>query len=163
MPAPSESGSTADPASGAKHDWLVGSSFWQGPPLEISGIKSWGSITVMTYHRGDGESIWLGARHRIGLTLGELPSALVQVEQGPNRQSPVASGTLAFFPAGLRVRVVHPTASLVQVLWDRDLFSSLLPELGSAASRFEFLYPLQDPLLKQIVTTLAQEIKAGFA
>ena len=163
MPAPSESGSTADPASGAKHDWLVGSSSWQGPPLEISGIKSWGSITVIIYHRGDGESIWLGARHRIGLTLGELPSALVQVEQGPNRQRPVASGALTFFPAGLKVRVVHPAASLVQVLWDTDVYSALLPELGAAPSVFEFLYPFQDPLLRQIVTTLADETEGGFA
>ena len=98
MPAPSESGSSADPASRAQQDWLAGSSVWQGPELEISGIKSSASTTVMTYHRGDGESIWLGARHRIGLTLDELPSALVQVEHGPNRQGPVASGTLAFFP-----------------------------------------------------------------
>ena len=163
MPAPSESSSTADPASGAKQDWLAGSSVWQGPDLEISGIKSWGSITVMTYHRGDGESIWLGARHRIGLTLDELPSALVQVEQGPNRQSPVAPGTLAFFPAGLRVRVVHPAASLVQVLWDTDVYSALLPEVGAAPSVFELLYPFQDPLLGQIVTALAQETESGFA
>ena len=163
MPAPSESGSSADPASGAQQDWLVGNSVWHGPRLEISGIKSSGSITVMTYHRGDGESIWLGARHRIGLTLDELPSALVQVEQGPNRQSPVAPGTLAFFPAGLRVRVVHPAASLVQVLWDTDVYSALLPELGAAPSVFEFLYPFQDPLLRQIVTTLAHEIEGGFA
>src|SRR5262249_21046072 len=37
------------------------------------------------------------------------------------------------------------------------------PELEAAASRFEFLYPLQDPLLSQIVTTLAQENRGGFA
>jgi AraC family transcriptional regulator len=48
------------------------------------------------------------------------------------------------------------------VVWDTDLYSALLPELGSAASRFEFLYPLQDPLLSQIVTTLAHEIDGGF-
>ena len=162
MLAPSESGSTADPASGVQQDWLVGNSVWHGPRLEISGIKSSGSITVMTYHRADGESIWLGARHRIGLTLDQLPSALVQVEQGPNRQGPVASGTLAFFPAGLKVRVVHPAASLVQVLWDTDVYSALLPELGAAPSVFDFLYPFQDPLLAQIITTLAHEIEGGF-
>jgi len=39
----------------------------------------------------------------------------------------------------------------------------LLPELGPAASQFELLYGLQDPLPSQIVTTLAQEIEGGFA
>jgi AraC family transcriptional regulator len=44
-----------------------------------------------------------------------------------------------------------------------DLYSTLLPELGAPVSRFEFLYALQDPLLGQIVTSLAQEIEGGFA
>jgi hypothetical protein len=42
------------------------------------------------------------------------------------------------------------------VLWDTDLYSALLPELGAAASGFEFLIGLQDPLLGQIVTSLAR-------
>ncbi len=49
------------------------------------------------------------------------------------------------------------------MVWDADLYSALLPELGAAPSRFEFLYSLQDPLLSQIVTTLAHEIEGGFA
>ena len=49
------------------------------------------------------------------------------------------------------------------MLWDTDLYSALLPEVGSAAAGFEFLYALQDPLLSQIVTTLAEEIEGGFA
>ncbi len=89
---------------------------------------------------------------------------LVQIEQGHTRQMPLAApGTLAFFPASLKVRVVHPPARLVQVLWDTDLYSALLPELGAAASGFEFLYALQDPLLSQIVRSLAEEIEGGIA
>jgi AraC family transcriptional regulator len=51
---------------------------------------------------------------------------------------------------------------MVQVLWDADLYSALLPELGAATSRFEY-QPLKDPLVSQIVTSLAQESGAGFA
>jgi AraC family transcriptional regulator len=43
------------------------------------------------------------------------------------------------------------------------LYSSLLPELGAAACRFEYLGGLQDPLLSQIAMTLAQETEGGFA
>jgi AraC family transcriptional regulator len=43
------------------------------------------------------------------------------------------------------------------------MYSSLLPELGASASRFEYLGGLQDPLLSQIVTALAQESESGFA
>jgi len=72
-----------------------------------------------------------------------------------------------FFPPGVTLRTappaVSPGARFVQVVWDMDLYSTLLPELGAAASGFEFLYALQDPLLGQIVTSLAQEIEGGFA
>ena len=163
MQAPTEGGSTANLASGAGQEWL-GNSVYQAPEVQISGIKSWASITAVSYHRGGGESIWRGDRHRIVLTPDQLPPMLVQIEQGHPRQMPLATpGTLAFFPAGLEVRVVHPPARLVQVLWGTDLYSEILPELGAAASRFEFLYALQDPLLSQIVTSLSEEIDGGFA
>ncbi|MGC1294085.1 MAG: AraC family transcriptional regulator, partial [Alloacidobacterium sp.] len=163
MPAQSERGSTADLVPGAVQEWL-GNSVYQAPEVEISGIKSWGSMTAMRYHRGGGEGTWRGDRHRIILIPDQLPSALVQVEQGHTRQMPLAPpGTLAFYPPGLTVRNVHTAARFVQVLWDTDLYSALLPELGAAASRFEYLYPLQDSLLSQIVTGLAQEIDGGFA
>jgi AraC family transcriptional regulator len=163
MPAPNERGSTAGPASGAEQDWL-GNSVWQAPKVKISGIKSWPSITAMSYQRDGGEAMWRGDRHRAVLTLDQLPPVLFQVEQGHTRQTPLgAPGTLAFYPAGLTLRTVQPAARFVQVVWDTDLYSSLLPELGAATSGFEFLYPLQDPLLGQIVTTLAQEIEGGFA
>jgi AraC family transcriptional regulator len=45
----------------------------------------------------------------------------------------------------------------MQVLWDTELYSALLPELCAAASGFEFVYPLQDPLPGQIVMGLVQE------
>jgi len=154
---------TADFASGAAQEWL-GNSVWEGPELEISRIKSWPSITAVSYHRGGGESIWQGDRHRIALTPDELPSTLFQVEQGPTRRTPpTAPGTLGFYPAGLAIRSVLPAVTFRSVLWDTDLYSILLPELGTAASRFELLFPLQDLLLTQIVTTLAQEIESRFA
>ena len=159
-----EGGSTSDLASGAGQDWL-GNSVFQVPELEISRIKSWASIAAVSYHRGDGETIWRGdGHHRLVLAPDQLPLQHVQVEQGHTRQiSRVAPGSLAFFPAELKVRVVHPAARLIQVVWDADLYSTLLPELGAAASGFELLVPLQDPLLGQIVTKLAQETDAGFA
>jgi AraC family transcriptional regulator len=87
-------------------------------------------------------------------------------------------GRLGRFPAGRPLHVAGtgparcfrtvppaapPASRFVQVVWDMDLYSTLLPELGAAVSRLEFLYALQDPLLGQIVTSLAQEIEGGFA
>jgi len=163
MQAPRETGSTRELPSVAGSGWL-GKSLWQAPKVEISSIKSWSSIIAMSFHRDGGETIWRGDCHRLVLTLDQLPSALLQVEQGRTWQALIAApGALGFYPACLTVRVVHPAARFVQVLWDRNLYSSLLPERGSAASRLEFLYPIQDPLLSQIVTTLAREIEGGFA
>jgi hypothetical protein len=138
-------GNTADPASGAGQEWL-GNSVWQAPQVEISGIRSWAAITVVSFRRGAGETAWRGDRHRLFFTPHQLPPRLLQVEQGANRQLPAAPpGTLTFCPAGVMTRAVLPAARLVQVHWDTDLCSTLLPELGAAASRFEHLGPLQDP------------------
>src|SRR5271170_4360422 len=145
MQVPSERGRTAEPASGAGQEWL-GNSVWHAPKVEISRIKSWGSITAMSYRRDGGEATWRSDRHRMVLTLDQLPPALYQVEQGHTRQAPLTGpGTLSFYPAGLTLRTVQPSARFVQVVWDTDLYSALLPELGTAASGFEFLYPLEDP------------------
>src|SRR5271154_3382099 len=142
-------------------DWL-GNSVWQRPEVGISRIRSSASITAVSFHRSAGEGTWRGARHRVVLTLDHLPSYLVQVEGGHTWQKEVGPGGLAFHPVGLTLRVVQPTARMVQVLWDADLYSALLPELGAATSRFEY-QPLKDPLVSQIVTSLAQESGAGFA
>jgi hypothetical protein len=156
-------GSSAGLAAGAGQEWLVGNSLWHAPKIEISRIKSWASIMAMSYHRDGGEAIWRGDRHRLILARDQRPPMLLQVEQGPTWETTLAApGTLSFCPAGLTIRAVQSAASHLQVVWDTDLYSTLLPELGAAASRFELHVSLQDPLLSQIVTTLAQEIEDGF-
>jgi AraC family transcriptional regulator len=158
-----ERGGAADLASGGGQEWL-GSSLWQAPKIEISRIKSWASIMAMSYHRDGGEAIWRGDRHRLILSLDQRPPMLLQIEQGPTWETPLAApGTLSFCPAGLTIRAVQSAASHIQAIWDTNLYSTLLPELGAAASRFELHVSLRDPLLSQIVTTLAQEIEGGFA
>ena len=153
-----------DPAACEGRQWL-GNSIWQAPAeTQISTIRIWPSIAAMSYHRGGGESIWRGDRHRLVLALDQVPPSLVQVEHGHTRELPLAPPrALAFSPAGVTIRSVHPAGRFVQAVWDTDLCSALLPELKTVASGFEYLYPLQDPLLAQIVTTLAREIDGGFA
>jgi len=161
MPEPNQRGSTREPPSG--EGWL-GNSVWRSPQVEFLSIKAWASITAASYHRGGGESTWRGDRHRLVLTLDQVSPSLVQVERGHTREFPLAPpGALGFSPPGLTIRSVHPAGRFVHAVWDTDLYSALLPELKTATSGFEYLYPLQDPLLSQIVTTLAQEIEGGFA
>src|SRR5271169_1687415 len=136
MPAPSERDSTSELASGTKPDWL-GNSGLQGPKIEISRIKIWPSITAVSYHREGGESIWRGDRPRLVLAPDPppvvVPPVVVQIEQERSWQiTPLAApANLAFYPAGLTVRVIYePAARFVNVVWDQDLYSTLLPELG---------------------------------
>jgi hypothetical protein len=137
MPVPSERSGTADQASGAGQKWL-GSSIWESPRIEISRVKSWPSIAAMSYRRDGGEAIWRGDRHRLILARDHRPPMLLQVEQGSTWETTLAApGTLSFCPAGLTIRAVQSAARHVQVVWDTDLYSVLLPELGAAASRFE--------------------------
>jgi AraC family transcriptional regulator len=163
VPISSNRDSTDKLSSGGGPGWL-GNSVWRAPQVATSGIKSWSSFTAVSYSRADGEGMWRGDRHRLVLTPDHLPPVLMQIEQGPTQQMPaVEARTLGFYPAGLSVRAVEPAARRIQVVWEPDMHSGLLPELGSAASRFEFEYALQDPLLSQIVTALAEDIESGFA
>jgi len=163
MPASSERDSTGGSSSGVNPGWL-GNSVWQVLDLEVSRIKSWPSITAMIYRRGGGESIWRGDRHRMTVFLDQLPPVLVQVEQGPARElPPAAAGTLSFCPPDVTLRSVTPTARFIQVAWDTNLYSRLLPELGSDTTGFEPLPWFHDSLLGQIAATLAQEVEGGFA
>jgi len=163
MQAPGDRERSPGLAAGAGQNWL-GNSVWRSPEVELLSIKAWASITAASYYRGGGESIWRGDRHRLVLTLDQVPPSLVQVERGHTRELPLAPpGALGFSPPGLTIRSVHPAGRFVHVVWDTDLYSALLPELKTATSGFEYLYPLQDPLLSQIITTLSEEIEGGFA
>jgi len=163
MPAKSERSSTSALASDGKLKGL-GNSVWQVPDLKVSRIKLWPSITAMTYRRGGGESIWRGNRHRMTVFLDQLPPVLVQIEQGPTRElPPTAPGTLSYCPPDVTLRSVTPAARFIQVAWDADLFSALLPELGANAIHFETQPYLHDSFLGQIATTLAQEVEGDFA
>jgi len=126
MPASSERDRTCELLSGVNPGWL-GNSVWQVPDLKVSRIKSWPSITVMSYRRGGGESIWRGDRHRMTVFLDQLPPVLVQVEQGPTWElPPAAPGTLSFCPPDVTPRSVTPEAWFIQVAWDTGLYSALL-------------------------------------
>jgi hypothetical protein len=89
MQAPSERGRSADLASGAGQDWL-GDLVWQVPEVEISKINSWPSITAMSYHRGEGESIWRGDRHRIVVALDQHPACAHASRARSHRLTPPA-------------------------------------------------------------------------
>jgi AraC family transcriptional regulator len=159
----SERGNSTGLASRAAQEWL-GNSVYQAPRLQIQKIKSWPSIAAMSYHRDGGEAIWRGDRPRLILARDPRPPMLLQVEQGRTWETTLAApGTLSFCPAGLTIRTVQSAARHVHVIWDTDLYSTLLPELGAAASRFEFHVSLQDLLLSQLVTTLLDETEGGFA
>jgi hypothetical protein len=134
----------------------LGNSVWQVPDLEVSKIKSWPSITAMSYRRGGGESIWRGDRYRMTVFLDQLPLVPVQVEQGRTWElPPAAPGTVSFVPPDVTLRSITPVARFILVAWDTDFHSALLPELGANATRFEHLLQLHDPLLGQIAMTLA--------
>jgi AraC family transcriptional regulator len=163
MRAQPEKVGTADLVSSTGQEWL-GNSVYEAPRLQIQKIRSWPSITAMSYHRDGGEATWRGDRHRLILAPNPRPPMVLQVERGRTWEATLAApGTLAFCPAGLTIRAVQSAARHVQVIWDTDLYSTLLPELGAAASRFEFHVSLHDPLLSQLVATLADETEGGFA
>jgi AraC family transcriptional regulator len=76
----------------------------------------------------------------------------------------VRPGTLGFYPAGVEVGVSRGPGQVVQVLQDPLLYRNLLEEAGCAgAVAVEPTGAFEDPLVAQIVCSLALEVGSGAA
>jgi hypothetical protein len=154
--------SAVGPAVFEKPDWL-GHSIWRTPRMDISNVNRSPLIPAMSYYRDGGEAMWRGDRPRLSLSWDPRPPMFLQVEQGATWETPLAApGTLSFCPSGVTIRSVQSAARRLHAVWNTNLYSAVLPELGAAASHFEFRASLQDPLLGHIVSALAEDAEDGF-
>jgi AraC family transcriptional regulator len=122
--------------------------------------REWDSSGVGVYDRGEGEGLWRGDQHRLLLSLTPTSPLLVQVEGSPARDLPPTVELMSFCPAGPAVRTVGRDFRFAQVSWEPDLYRDIAPHLP-APPQFDPALTFTDPLLAQLVRTLAEEIGHG--
>jgi AraC family transcriptional regulator len=143
---------------GVSRDGVV----WTGPGLRVERAQSWGGVSAAIYQRGGGESTWRNPRHRLVLALTALGGVSTRVEGGHRLDIIAPAGTLGFHPGGATLEIAHGSGRVIQVLQDPALYDAVAAEAcGRCVLGIEPILPFEDPLIAQIVRTLAAEMDGG--
>lgn len=135
---------------------------WKAPHLAIGRSGSWERVSVAVFRRGGGEGAWRNPWHRIVLSPDMLGPIAQSFGGGPTRRFTLRPGTLGFYPAGVEVGVSHGPGRVIQVLQDPILYRDLAAEVGGDAAVGP-MGEFADPLVAQIVRSLALEVGGGLA
>lgn len=114
---------------------------------------------VSAYERGPGEGSWQDSRHRLLLCLTPRPAMTFAFDGAPRRDLPPEEGALLFLPAGMMAWSAGPSSRYARLCWEPGLLAALAPHLAHPLS-FEPEH-LRDPLLAQLLLTLAEEAGAN--
>ena len=119
-------------------------------------------ISAALVNRDAGEVIWQSDHHRIHCPLTDMPGT-VRTNHGPLRPLSFLHDTVSFTPSGVHTRCDLPAGRSIQILQSRDTYDTIISDIvRGGAVHLEPVAPTNDPLVSQIVLTLANEMKGGF-
>jgi AraC family transcriptional regulator len=119
-------------------------------------------ISAALVNREAGEVDWQSDHHRIHFALTDMLGT-VRVDDGPSRKLSWLRNTGSFTPSGTRTRCNLPEGKSIQILQRRDTYDNIVSDVVRGGTvHLEILALADDPLVSQIVLTLANEMKGGF-
>ena len=119
-------------------------------------------ISAALINRDPGEVVWQSDHHRIYCSLTDV-AGTVRTDHGPLRPISFLPDTVSFTPAGMHTRCDLPAAKSIQILQRPDTYENVISDIvRGGIVHLEPLAPTNDPLVSQIVSTLANEMKGGF-
>ncbi len=122
--------------------------------------RQWDGYGAGSYDRGTGEGTWQSGQHRLVLSLTPSRPLLLQVDGGPAQQVTPRAGLVSFYPAGPAIRTAGTDSRYAHVCWDPKLYEKIAPDLPCAPQLYLML-TVPDPLLSQLMLSLAEEIRDG--
>ena len=131
----------------------------------VDKTQSWGSISASVFRRPAGEVDWLSDYHRIAYDPLGFTAGSVQVENGPIRAFQYLANQVSFVPHGVAARFTVPEPIQgIQILQDPGTYDGLISEMvrGGSAHFEPIIGPFSDPLISQIISTIAHEIQGSF-
>jgi AraC family transcriptional regulator len=132
------------------------------PRLHIEETRSWGMISAALVNRDAGEVDWRSDCHRINLALTDMPGT-VRVDDGPSRKLPWLRNNITFIPSGGKTCSDLPAGRFVHILQRRDTYDSIISDIVRGGTvRLETRALTDNPLVSQIVFTIANEMRGGF-
>jgi AraC-like DNA-binding protein len=134
---------------------------WNFPGFRIEKRKCWGPTSVHIVDRAAGEAICRSETYRLTYFLTDF-QATMEDDQRPQWDCQLLSGNFVFRPPDTTLRSNLTAGRYIQILQSRDTYANLTSEIvrrGGADLRPR--YDLHDPLISQLVLTIANEIGGG--
>jgi len=130
--------------------------------LHIEKRRCWGLISAEIVNRADGEVVWQSDYYRTVYPLTEILGT-IRSGDGPMQELRLERGGFAFRPSGLTLRsTLSGPARFVRILQSPDTYERIISDVvRSGTLLFEPHAVAHDPLISQIVLTIANEIEAG--
>jgi hypothetical protein len=136
---------------------------WSADGLNTEQSRAWGSISSAIINRPGSEATSMSSHHRVAVSLTAI-EGLVYIGGGPARSAQFLPGEISFTPCGVSTRTILPAARLLQTLQSPATYDVIIAEMvRGGAVHLETRYPINDPLVSQIVSTLVYELEGDFS
>jgi AraC-like DNA-binding protein len=131
------------------------------PLFRIEEGHCWGPISVHVVDRAAGEAICRSDCYRLTYFLDDF-QATMEDDQRPRWECQLLRGNFVFRPPDTTLRSNLTAGRYIQILQSRDAYANLTAEMvrGEVADLVP-RYDLQDPLISQLVSTIADEAVGG--
>ena len=140
---------------------------WSLAGYHADNTRSWGPISASVVTRPAGEGVWRSDYHRIlydpvGYT--STGTGTLQFENGPVRGYQYLPNQVSFVPRGVTARSDRPTqVQFIQIRQTPETYDALISDMvRGGAVDLEPTTPFDDPLVSQIMSAIANEMKGGF-
>jgi AraC family transcriptional regulator len=135
---------------------------WSADGLNTEQSRAWESISSAIINRPGSEATSMSSHHRVAVSLTAI-EGLVYIDGGPARSAQFLPGEISFTPCGVSTRTILPAARLLQTLQSPATYDTIISEMVRGGTLdFDTRYPINDPLVSQIVSTLVHETASDF-
>lgn len=128
----------------------------------VERAQYWRSMSASIISRNAGELVWQCDHHRTIFALTDIVGTN-QSDSGAAHALSLPRGTFVFRPSGTILRSILPaSARFIRILQSPDTYDSILSEMVRGdILHLETRWPINDPLVSQMVSTLVHEIEGG--
>jgi AraC family transcriptional regulator len=135
---------------------------WNFSGFRIEKRRCWGPLSVDIVDRTEGEAICRSGFHRLTYFLTEF-HATMQDDERSEWECDLKRDNFVYRPPDTTLRSNLTAGRYIQILQTRDTYDHLASEMVSGGVvRLTPRYNLHDPLISQLVSTIANEMEGGF-
>jgi AraC-like DNA-binding protein len=134
---------------------------WRFPGVRIEKRRCWGPISISIVNRAAGEAICRSDCYRLTYFLTDF-RATMQDDERLEWKCDLLHDNFVFRPPDTTLRSNLTAGRYIQVLQSRDTYDHLASMVPGGVLHLGPRYDLNDPLISQLVSTIANETEGGF-